>query len=273
MSHQVVNPFSGSTSRAISVQASSDQERAIQEVQAGLVIAKRFPRDPEQAMEAILKECMRPALAESAEYAFPRGGTTVTGPSIRLAESIARGWGNIDYGMRELVQENGASQVEAYAWDMQTNTKVRRVFTVRHERHTRKGVQNLTDPRDIYELVANQGIRRVRACILELIPGDVVDAALSQVQQTLHATADVTPEAIKKLVETFSKLGIEQDTIGKRYGKKLEAILPAEIIDLRRIYASLRDGMSNPADWFDIKDQNNRLKEDQAMAAEEAIEK
>ena len=35
------------------------------------------------------------------------------------------------------------------------------------------------------KLVANQGARRVRACILGVIPGDVIDSALVQCNATL----------------------------------------------------------------------------------------
>ena len=33
------------------------------------------------------------------------------------------------------------------------------------------------------------------------------------------------------------------------------AIQPAQVVSLKTIYASLRDGMSAPADWFEIDDE------------------
>ncbi len=72
------------------------------------------------------------------------------------------------------------STVEAFAWDVEeANTRQTKVFQVRHWRHTKQGGYKLTDPRDIYELVANNGARRLRACILGVIPGDVIDAAVA----------------------------------------------------------------------------------------------
>lgn len=270
---QASNPFSsGKDNRQIVAQAGSDQERAIQEVQASLIIAKKFPRDTATAVDNIIKECMRPTLAESAEYAFPRGNQTVTGPSIRLAESIARCWGNMDYGMRELEQSDGESQVEAYAWDMETNTRARRVFTVKHVRHTKNGQYTLKDPRDIYELAANQGARRMRACILELIPGDVIDTALKQVGITLQSTAEVTPESIEKMVKAFEPYGVTEEHISKRFGKKLSALLPAELVNLKQIYAGLRDGMSKPHDWFETGHVDQTVKAEEASNAASAIE-
>ena len=69
----------------------------------------------------------------------PRGGQSVEGPSIRLAETLAQEWGNIQYGIRELSQSNGESTVEAFAWDIQTNTRQVKVFQVPHVRYSKKG--------------------------------------------------------------------------------------------------------------------------------------
>lgn len=63
--------------------------RQAQEVQAAMVIAKKFPRDEVQSFNRIMRACQRKTLAEQAMYEYPRGGTKVTGPSIRLAEAMA----------------------------------------------------------------------------------------------------------------------------------------------------------------------------------------
>ena len=42
----------------------------------------------------------------------------------------------------------------------------------------------ITDDRDIYELEANMSARRIRACILQMIPGDVTDAAVAACRKT-----------------------------------------------------------------------------------------
>lgn len=44
-------------------------------------------------MDRILKSCTRETLAQSAVYSYPRGGQSVEGPSIRLAETLAQEWG------------------------------------------------------------------------------------------------------------------------------------------------------------------------------------
>lgn len=238
--------------------ADAGQQREIAEVQAAMTIAQRFPRDPVAATDRILRACTRPTLAEGALYQYSRGGTAITGPSIRLAEAAAQAWGNIDFGIREVEQRNGESTVQAYAWDMETNTRQVKVFQVPHKRHTRKASYRLEDPRDIYELVANQGARRLRACILGVIPGDVIEAAVKQCEETLRASADTSPEGLKKLVDAFDKYGVTKEQIEKRTQCRLEAIRPAQVVQLKKVYASLRDGMSSTGDWFETDDTSAR---------------
>ena len=249
--HQNQNPFAVSAPQTQAMSTvQSDSQRAIAEVQAALVIAKQFPRNPIEAYDRVMNACQRPGLAQSAVYSYARGGTSVAGPSIRLAEMLAQNWGNIQYGIRELSSENGESTVEAFAWDVETNTRQTKVFQVPHIRYTRQGTKKLTDPRDIYELVANNGARRLRACILGVIPGDVVDAAVDQCEKTIHASADTSPEGVQKLIKAFEQFGVSKDDIEGFIQRRVDAITPANVVSLRKIFTSLRDGMSSAKDWF-----------------------
>lgn len=245
------------TAQPPAVLAEAAIQREIAEVQGAMIIAKKFPRNQAQAVERIMIACQRQSLAEEALYSYSRGGTEITGPSIRLAEAIAQQWGNLSFGIRELEQRLGESTIEAYAWDLETNTRQNKVFQVRHMRYTRKGSYDLQDPRDIYEMVANQGARRLRACILGIVPGDVVEAAKNQCEITLKAKADISPESVQKMLAVFAEVGVTKEMIEKRIQRKLESITPAQIIGLRKIYNSIKDGMSSIGDWFETTPTEN----------------
>ena len=251
---RVENPFGNagtqSQVRLNGALVSVEQQRAIAEIQARMIVARSSPRDPIASMEQILNECTRPTLAEKAEYAYQRGGTDIYGPTIRLAEVLARGWGNIACGVKELSRDEGYSECVAYCWDMQTGFLDERQFQVRHWRDTKSGGYKITESRDIDELVLNLGARRKRACILTVIPGDVVEAAIEQCRKTLQANADTSPETLKKLEASFAQFGVTKKHIETFIQRKLEAIRPAQLVRLRQIFNSLRDGMSNASDWF-----------------------
>ena len=205
--NEVMNPYSEAPIATVPQRGSAsldvESNRAVAEVQAMVLMAKKFPRDQIAATDRILTECQRQGLAEQALYSYARGGTDITGPSIRLAEAIARNWQNIEFGVKELSQEDGQSEMMAFCLDLESNVRQTKTFFVKHTRFTKKGSYHLDDPRDIFEVVANQGARRLRACILGIIPGDIIDAAVSQCEQTLKAKADTSSEALKKLVDAF----------------------------------------------------------------------
>lgn len=231
--------------------ANTEAQRAVAEVQARMIIARSNPRDPIKCVDRILADCQRPGLAHMAIYQYARGGTDIAGPSIRLAEAIARQWGNLATGIKEISRADGYSECVAYAWDLETGYYDERQFQVRHWRDTRQGGYAITDERDIYELIANMGQRRKRAVLLTVLPGDVVEAAREQCERTLHATADTSPEALRRMVTAFREIGVSQAQIEKRIQRRMEAITPAQVISLRKIFVSIKDEMSTPDDWFE----------------------
>ncbi|MCW1885598.1 hypothetical protein OKA04_12740 [Luteolibacter flavescens] len=237
------------------------EAREAQSVQVAMLAAKRFPRDERAALDRVLNSCCRESLASVAIYQYSRGGTDIQGPSIRLAEAIAQHWGNIESGWREIDRFRdsdgmGVSVIEAFAWDLQSNYRVPRVFNVRHWRDTKNGGYALTDDRDIYEMCANQASRRVRACLLAVIPGDVVEEAQRQCDVTLTSKADTSPEAQKKILAAFEPLGVSRAQIEARIQRRLESITAAQVVQLRKVLASLKDGMSKPEDWFEPADKS-----------------
>lgn len=262
MNQLVENPFnSGSVAPRESLGAKQVQSREMAETQAKYMMAQHFPRDVIGNMDKILNAFTRPNLAEKSQYQFARGGSDIVGPSIRAAEAIAQQWGNMEFGFRELARSVGAdgvhfSDVEAFAIDLESRNRRPLQFIVKHWRDTKGGGYKLKDERDIYELIANQAQRRVRACILAMIPGDVIDGAMQQAEVTLRTKADTSPEAMAKMVEAFAPFGVTKEHIEKRIQRRLDTIQPAQVVMLKRVYASLRDDMSVPGDWFEIEANN-----------------
>ena len=111
----------------------------------------------------------------------------------------------------------------------------------------------LTDARDQYELVANFAARRKRACMEAIIPRDIIDAAVEQCDKTLKAghTEPLT-DRIRKMASAFAEYGVTVPMIEKRLQHKLEACIEQELVLLRKIFVSLKDGMSKREDWFDV---------------------
>lgn len=255
--------------------------REAQSVQAAMVIAQRFPRDQTRSYGRIIEDCKRKTLAEKAVYSYPRGGQTISGPSIRLAESMARAWGNLDFGIVELERKAsvgniaGESVIMSYCYDLETNTKSTKVFTVSHSRDKTEKINNiskkikvaLTDERDIYEMVANQGARRLRSCILSIIPVDIVESAVEQCEKTMEGGQGPLVDRVRQMVVYFQGFGVTQDMIEKRLQHKIDATSESELVGLKKIANSLKDSFGKREDFFDLP-QTDEAKAEAAVEAQ-----
>ena len=237
-----------------------EASRAIAEAQGKLVIAKRFPRDEVAAYAKAMEACQRPTMAEKAFYSFPRGGQTVEGPTIRFAEELARCWGNIDYGIKELSQDDGKSEMQAYAWDLETNAQSVQNFTNPHQREQGKKMVTLTSQRDIYENNANMATRRLRSRILAILPAWFVEDAIAECKKTLSGRND-TPliDRVKKMVVQFAKLGVTQEQIEQRLKRKVDTMTADDFTEYVGIYNAIKGGESKIAEWFTAEPEATEL--------------
>lgn len=237
-----------------------ESSRAIAEAQGKLIIAKRFPRDEVQAYEKAIQVCQRLKMAESAFYSYPRGGSTVSGVSIRFAEELARCWGNLDYGIKELSRDSGKSEMQAYAWDMETNTISIQNFTNPHQREAGGRMVKLTSDRDIYEINANMAARRLRARILAILPDWFVEDCIAECKKTLAGKND-TPliDRVRSMVVQFAKVSVTREMLEKRLKHTIETTTQDEFLELVGIFNSLKDKQSTVADWFEQPKQKTEL--------------
>ena len=194
-----------------------EQSRAIAEVQAAVIVAQQCPRSIDRAVRDMQRSCAQKSLAEKAFFRYSRGGSQISGPSVQLARELARCFGNIQYGIVELRRDDGFGQSEmlAFAWDLETNTRSSTTFIVPHIRDTRDGAKPLTDMRDIYENNANNGARRLREMIFAILPGWYTEDAVAACYATLAADDDAgtIAERIGQAVEGFGRIGVTAGTL------------------------------------------------------------
>ena len=246
---------------AVSTGMASEQSQAVAKIQAALTIAAARPRDENKAIEKITKSCGRKSLAEKAEYAYKRGTTLITGASIQVIKVVAGHWQNMKFGFREIGTGPDFTEVEAYAWDLETNTEATRVFKVYNRRYSSSTKQVLTKERDLYENMASVAQRRVRACIEQVIPEDVIDLAVATCRETLQQ-ADDRPleEKIKSMVKAFSKIGVTETMLEGFLGHPVKAAVDAQVITLRNVYRSIRDGLGTADEFFDVPSATDQAK-------------
>lgn len=247
-----------------------EQERAVAEAQGKLVLAKKFPRDENAAHAKLMKACKMKAFADVAFYNVPRAGGSVSGPSIRLAEEVARCYGNFQYGHRELSRDSNKSEVEVYAWDMEENNYSTRQITVFHVRDTKDGPKPLRDQKDIDDKIANVASKQVRGRILALMPKWLVEEAIQECRKTIAGNNDEPLDVrVRKMTQAFAKFGVTTSHLERHLGHPLDQTLLDEIVDLTGIYNSIKEGTA-PSEFFGAEQAAEQSEQTAAAITETA---
>lgn len=236
------------------------------EIQSAIVSAKRFPRDEAAAYTKIIKAFERPLLAESARYLFRRGKTEITGPSVDLARECARCWGNMRHGLRVVGLTETNVHIKGYALDLETNAYCEHEdqFAPLIQRKTDSGqtVWKKPDERDLRELISKRGAILVRNAILQLMPPDIVDAAMDKAAETMRRAAagelnQNREDAVRRLALAFDRLGVNTDMLQKKLGHELSLVTEDELVELRTIWKSIHDGNSKREEHFTTPQKEN----------------
>ena len=235
---------------AVSHTAAIEQHRAAMEVQAAVVVAQNVPRDMMRAEGEMQDACGRLALANRAFYSVPNRGS---GPSVHLARELARIWGNLQYGVHELRRDDeaGMSEVQAFAWDVQTNTRSTRTFQVPHQKMAGGKRRALVDLNDVYLNNQNVGARAVRECIYTVLPVSYVETAMDLCRATIQNGDGVPlPDRIEQMVTAFAKLGVKQAALETRLAKKRGQWDAGDVASASVVYTSLSRGETTVGEEF-----------------------
>lgn len=243
----------------------------VAKVQAQCVIALNNPRNLQQVESNIIGMCSSIYLAREAEYEYPRGGTKITGPSIKLMSALAQCYKNITSGWNEISRTKDKAKVQAYAWDIENNYRYDLEFEVPLYRETKNSRTLLTSDRDIYELIANHAARRIRKCIESVIPRYLVDMAIEKCHETLSSKIDIKSE-LKKLINWLkSYQDVELVQIEEKLGMKYEAFSNVQYSTISKWCTALRDGTVSKDELFPSKEKkNSNLKEVAAQQKQES---
>jgi len=227
---------------AVTQTTAIEQSRAAAEVEAAVIIAQKMPRDMARAQHEMRDACGRLALASKAFYAVPNRGS---GKSVHLARALARIWGNLDYGVRELRRDDaaGLSEIQAFAWDQQTNVRSTRTFQVPHERMAGGKRKKLTDLGDVYLNNQNIGARAVRECLFSVLPEWLTDEAEQLCRATLQNGEGVPlPERIQTMIDSFRGIDVTVEQLEQRIGRKRGQWTADDVVQAGITYMSIQRG-------------------------------
>ena len=237
-------------------------------IQARYAVAYARPRDRDDARDKLLRECKRPNFALEAIYKKPIG-KGVSGPSIRFAETALRCWGNVSVSQVTTLDTQDKRIVNISVTDLEDNYSVSKDVEVTKtvERRQLRSGQNPIGSRTnstgqtVYIVEASEDdlltkeaalcSKALRVCALRIIPGDLTSEALEVVRDTQSRGTKTDPDTqTRKLADAFSGLGVRPSALREYLGHDLGESTPAELSELKTVYASLRDGESTWADFL-----------------------
>lgn len=246
----------------VSLEVIEAQQRAEYDIQ--ISTAKRFPRD----LTRVKNNCvaivtMDKEIAESCRYALPRGGKTLSGPSVHMARIIAQQYGNLRVDAR--IKQTTDKQIisEAVCFDLETNyackVEVRRSI-MQNEYSDGKKTGKLVKMNDDMIAVTGNASNAIafRNAVLSVVPKGISDVVYKAAIQTI--TGDLSDEtklikarneAVKFFKDTYD---VDEKRLLKAMGlNSVNQIKHEQIADMRGMVQSLKDGDSTVHEMFGEK--------------------
>lgn len=244
------------------VQASSLSAAATREVECRVMLAKRFPREEDVCFRKLAQSLKRPEFAALAYYempAFGKKGKPVPVRSVHLAREFMRCWGNMTSGLMIVAEDETASTLRGFGWDLESNTYrsedisvpklvQKRIYDEAGE--YQQTVWKTADPGEFRRLCANMGARPERNCIFRIIGAHYVDAAVGIAKATiLEAATKDLPKATKGLLLGFERLGISLGELELYLKCAISAATAEQITELEGIGRAIKAGEAKWADY------------------------
>jgi hypothetical protein len=223
------------------------------EIDTQIETAKRFPRSIQRATGAILTlATMDEETAAECNFALPRGGKPILGPSIRLAEIIQQCWGNCRVSARVVNVNHEEKWIEAEGiyHDLETNSAT--AARVRRRIADRSG-RLFNDDMIIVTGNAACSIAK-RNAILAGVPKSVWRQAYDASRKVVAGDVQTLSVRREKAVSAFSNFGVKPEQVFAAIGVAGNDDITLDHIPiLRGMFAAIKNGEATVEEVFATK--------------------
>lgn len=222
------------------------------EIDIQVSTAKAFPRslkmfiDRATSMATISEE-----VAASCNYALPRGGKSLEGPTVRLAEIVCSSYGNIRAGARVIANDGKTITAQGFCHDLETNysvtVEVKRKITDKNGRTYNEDMQVVT---------GNAGCAvAYRNAVFKVVPSALVNDVYEKAKEVARGTAETLPKRRTKAIDYLHGLKVSDKQICEVLEiKKIEDIDLDKLDILRGMCTLIKNGESTTKELFEIND-------------------
>lgn len=195
------------------------------EIDTHIATAKAFPRSISKFLSDVMSMATAtPEIAESCVYALPRGGKTIEGPSVRLAEMVASAYGNLITGARVVFNDGKHVTAQGIVHDLEKNIRhteeVRRsILQNEYKRNDATGKNEKTGKMitmsEDMQTVAGRAACSIayRNAIFKIVPAAFIQDIYDKVKEISRGTAETLVARRDKAMTYFRGLGIKDQQI------------------------------------------------------------
>lgn len=227
------------------------------EIDTQIATAKAFPR----SLKAFLDKAMSIAtisesVADSCAYALPRGGKTLEGPSVRLAEIVVGAYGNIRAGMRVIHNDGKTITAQGICHDLETNTcvtlEVKRSILQNEYKNNQKTGRMVTMTEDMQVVTGNAACAiAFRNAVFKVVPAALIQDIYERVKEVAKGTAETLPVRRKKALDYLYNLKVKPEQICEVLQiKSVEDIDLEKLAVLRGMCTAHKNGEMTLTDLF-----------------------
>lgn len=214
------------------------QERAAIDIQ--IATAKRYPRDLAQVKKQMLSfATLDEETAAGTFYSVTRGGKTLTGPSVRMAEIAIASYKNLAVGSRVVGNDGKFVTAQAICHDLENNVRI----TIEVQRRiTNKEGKTYSD--DMQVVTANAACSiALRNAAFRVIPKAIINPVYEKAKAVAIGDAKSISQRWQAATMYFSKIGKDEKAVleylGKTNSENIDLLDIEKLLGLRN---AIRDG-------------------------------
>ena len=219
------------------------------EIDVQISTAKAFPRSLTLFIQkATSMATLTEDIAASCSYALPRGGKSLEGPSVRLAEIICATYGNIRSGARVIANDGKTITAQGICHDLETNNcvtvEVQRSILDKSGRPFKQDMQVVT---------GNAACAiAFRNAVFKVVPAALAQEVYDRAREVARGTAETLVTRRDKAVKYFRELGVKDAEICNVLGiVKIEDINLDHLQTLSGMRAAIKNGESTVKELFE----------------------
>jgi hypothetical protein len=210
------------------------------EIDQQITTAKKYPRSVEKFLRNSRSlATLNPQTAMACNYALPRDGKMIEGPSARLAEIIASQWGNCRYGARIVAEDAQFVTAQGVFHDLEHNSFV--TFEVKRRITKTNGTRYGAD---MIGVTSNAACSiALRNAVFKGVPKAVWDPVYLASRQTAAGDIETLATRRENMLNEFKKLGVKREEVYKVLGVTGMADLGLdEMLTLGGLFTAIKDG-------------------------------